>query len=257
MANKLKIVTFNIRCVYNAPVDGINSFIHRAGMIRDKIANEKPDVVAFQEVTPEILSLLKIVMPEYSFHGHGRLRDLSGEGLYTAVRKDTASVIGMESFWISPEPNVPESRFAEAGQSECPRICVTTTVKHEKSGKLLRVYNVHLDHVAARVEGAKCVLSAIKADRKKADLSVVLLGDFNDYPESRPIRLCEKELTDITKEFSLTWHDFGRRKGECKIDYIFLSEDLVSSVNRVSLWKDHANGIWLSDHYPICATFNV
>lgn len=254
MKNSLKIVSFNIRCVYNAEVDGQNSFIHRAGMIWEKIEKEKPDVVAFQEVTPDILTLLKVLMPDYTFHGHGRLKDYSGEGLYTAVKNQTVDSLGTEVFWIGPEPNKPESRFAEAGQSVCPRICVTSVLKHRKSEKLFRVYNVHLDHKAARMEGAQCVLSAIKTDNARIKLPAVLLGDFNDTPESAPVKLVSETMTDITTEFKTTFHAYGTWKEDFKIDYIFLSPEWEHCEVKTKLWKDKANGILLSDHYPVCAT---
>ena len=39
----MKFVTFNIRC--QPYLDGINAFIHRAGMIYDKIQKETPDTL--------------------------------------------------------------------------------------------------------------------------------------------------------------------------------------------------------------------
>ena len=55
----MKFVTFNIRC--QPYLDGINAFIHRAGMIYDKIQKETPDVVCFQEVVPFQLEFLQPV----------------------------------------------------------------------------------------------------------------------------------------------------------------------------------------------------
>lgn len=57
-------VTFNIRCEWD-DYDGINSFIHRGTMIYEKIKKEKPDIIAFQEVTPEILQYFKKMIEKY------------------------------------------------------------------------------------------------------------------------------------------------------------------------------------------------
>ena len=88
--SQLKITTFNIRCVYRG--DGVNAFIHRAGLIWDTVQTEKPDVIGFQEVTPSILKLLKVLLNDYEVIGHGREDNFDGEGLYVAVRKDTCSI---------------------------------------------------------------------------------------------------------------------------------------------------------------------
>ena len=53
MESTLKIVTYNIRQPWDWAEDGVNSFIHRAGMVLTKIDEEKPDVLAFQEVRAE------------------------------------------------------------------------------------------------------------------------------------------------------------------------------------------------------------
>ena len=41
----MKIVTFNLRSRYKG--DGINSFVHRAVLLCDKIEEERPDIIAF------------------------------------------------------------------------------------------------------------------------------------------------------------------------------------------------------------------
>ena len=74
----MKIVTFNIRSCYDG-WDGINSFIHRAGLVREVIAEKKPDIIGFQEVIPQIKTLLEVLLPEYQILGHGRLEDFGGE----------------------------------------------------------------------------------------------------------------------------------------------------------------------------------
>lgn len=51
----LKLVTFNIRCDYDQ--DGANSFRFRKPVILKKLAEEKPDVICFQEVLPHVGSM--------------------------------------------------------------------------------------------------------------------------------------------------------------------------------------------------------
>ncbi len=259
MSNRLKIVTFNVRCTW----DWIDGFVSRMGLIYNKIMKEKPDVVAFQEVTLDILEGLEHIMPEYLFLGHGRDTNYAGEGLYTAINTRTLQLIGMESFWIAPNPYDKCSRFFD--QSEFPRICIITTLYHSELKKEFRVINVHLDHKgeAAMSLGMECVLNKLKEHDSRRPISTIVLGDFNAQPDSDALDVCrqwtEPKLYDITAQLPGTFHDYGKLAEaglpDWKIDYIWVTEDWKESLREVVLWNDKLNGHLLSDHYPVCAVF--
>ena len=247
----LKVVTFNIRCKYTG--DGINSFVYRAGIIADKINKEKPDVISFQEMTSAILDKLKILLPEYEFVGHGRNENYGGEGLYTAVRKDTCSILGWDTIWLSPEPYTPGSRFEN--QSKYPRICVQTMVRHKETGKITRVFNVHLDTISEeiRIEGLNATFDFIESYKEKGNHPFILLGDFNARPDSETINICNQKsgMQEVTKNVTETYQSFGKKSS--KIDYIYMSDELAEALHSVEAWTDESDGIYLSDHYPVCA----
>ena len=255
MMSIMKIVSFNLRCVWKG--DGINAFIFRAGMIYDKIIREMPDVLAFQEMSVDHLKLLRRMLPEYDFCGQFRSKNYTGEGLFTAIRKDAWDVIANETFWLSPTPYVAGSRYED--QSECPRICVVTQIRHKKTGKMIRLYNIHLDHISdmARIKGIRCVFEKMEEWNGKLPLPSLVLGDYNAYPDSETIRFCDDYKTpamfDVTKEIPVTFHDYGR----CgvKIDYIYVTEDLKRAFLASDIWADEKEGIYLSDHYPVWAEF--
>ena len=256
----VKIVTYNLRCVWLCSKEGVNSFAFRAGLVYDKIRREKPDVIAFQEVVPTHLDILQKLLPEYEFYGHYRNADYTGEGLYTAIRKDSFQLISYESFWISPTPFVSGSRFAD--QSDCPRICIVTTVRHRESGKMLRLYNIHLDHISdvARIEGIQCVLAQMKRINETTFVApTLILGDYNAKPESETIRFCKEHtepvIKDMTAHIENTCHDYG--KTVQKIDYIFVTEDIVNAVTGSDIWDTCFSGIYLSDHYPVYADIDL
>ncbi len=248
-----KIVSFNIRNVWLWRKEGVNCFVFRAGLIYEKINREKPDVIAFQEIMPSHLELLQKMLPEYEFFGQYRNADYTGEGLYTAIRKESFSMIAYETFWISPTPYVPGSRFED--QSECPRICVVTHVRHKESGKMFRLYNIHLDHISdkARIEGIQCVLKQMEGFNAKVTLPSLILGDYNARPESETIRFCNEHkdpvIKDVTSHIENTCHSYGTEVQ--KIDYIYVSEDIEDAVLESGIWDTNFNGIYLSDHYPV------
>lgn len=257
MKDNLKVVTFNIRCVWKGCVDGINGFIHRAGMIYEKVMNELPDVILFQELTQEHLELLKRMLPEYSFFGHFREEDFTGEGIYTAARDERIQVLGFDSYWISPTPYVPGSRFEN--QSVCPRTCLTLKIRDRLTNKVFKAVNLHLDHISdeARIAGIHMVLDRIYEDKQQDDIPVLIGGDFNALPDSETIKYCNGykkiKLSDVTDKIETTFHNYGKIKE--KIDYIYVTESLKNVVKSVYVWDDSDEGIYLSDHYPICVEF--
>ena len=264
----MKIVTFNLRCVYDR-WDGVNSLIHRAGFIYEKINAEKPDVIAFQELVEKSLELFTKLFPEYLFLGHFREADYSGEGVFTAVRKDKIEVLGFEDFWLSPTPYVPGSKFENQGVF--PRTCLMTQLRYRETGTVFRVYNIHLDYESddSRQKGIACVLDAFEANNKKSDLPSIILGDFNASPFDDVIKKCNEtpKILDVTKNIQVTFHDYGR--SDTKIDYIFITRDMEDNLKNVCAWTDKCvwhpdlyHGpdvpyIYLSDHYPVCAELDI
>ena len=72
----MKLVTFNIRCDFGQ--DGENNFEYRKDLILKKIAQEKPDMICFQEVLPHIAKWLKENLTEYYVIGCGRSPEPTG-----------------------------------------------------------------------------------------------------------------------------------------------------------------------------------
>ncbi len=260
MPDIIKILTFNVRCDWNG--DGINSFVYRSGFICDRISEYKPDVIMFQEVNGNLfLDILKKMLPEFEFFGQFRNDDFTGEGLYTAVRRDRLQALAFESFWISPTPYVPGSRYEN--QSNCPRVCVVLKLRDIKSGEIFRTFNVHLDYISeeVRISGIKCVLEKAREYAQKHYVPFIIAGDFNAEPSEEAIKICHEYkptgLFEATKDIKETFHDFGRRKPGSKIDYIFVTPSIRKNIIDVYAWKDENDGIYLSDHYPICMELDM
>lgn len=257
----LKLVTYNLRTLYSHPIDGVNSFIHRAGMILEKIESEKPHVICFQECSEPIRKFLKNYLHGYHVLGHGRETDYSSEGLCVAYRQDCMELLYLEHFWLSPTPYVPGSRYEI--QSEYPRICPCVVVKHRDMAQPVKFYDIHLDHQGgpARLLGMRQIIHQMAVDAEKHPFPTFLMGDYNDFPESDLIQFCknnnEVKLVDISENSGCTFHNFGatgidtRADGK-KIDYIFTDEKTAQQPHSLYKWEDCQNGIYLSDHYPLC-----
>lgn len=250
----MKIVTFNLRSVWIG--DGINGFIHRAGMILDKIDTERPDVICFQEAIEKHADFLTRHLPEYQLVYNGRTVNRRGEGLITAVRKDSVEVLGQDCFWLSPTPDVPGSRYEQ--QSDCPRVCQAMLLRMKGADEPFYVYNNHLDHRGdqARIMGIRQVMERVKKDQERAKLPVFIMGDLNATPESETVQYLygysDFPVTELTDKFELTFHNYGNKQPPYRIDYIFADEKTAKLPYQIGLWADELDGIYLSDHYPIC-----
>lgn len=255
----MKIVTFNLRCVLEG--DGINSFWHRSGSIINKINAENPDIICFQEGKDQSISFLMKNLADYQIFFNQRDDDYSGEGLATAIKKEALLLEKLDFFWLSDTPNVPGSRYPE--QSKYPRICQCLLVKRITDNKLFRLYNIHLDHISeqAKILGMKAVMKRVTADYQENDLPFFIFGDFNATPDSDTIAFCNSysapEMKDLTECIVTSYHGFGTRETPYKIDYIYADKNTASGKYNTSMWEDSSDGIYLSDHYPICVEIDV
>lgn len=261
---KFKIVSFNLRCEWSG--DGNNNFLSRAGGIIEKINAEKPQVIGFQEATDKNIAFLRSALKDYTIYFNQRNRDFGGEGVATAVRNGSLELLSLDFFWLSKTPYVPGSRYEI--QSDCPRVCQCLLFKFPDGG-LVRVYNNHLDHEgdSARILGMKQVARRISEDESHYKSPFFVLGDFNAYPDSETIEFCnnckDPRMADMSAESGGTFHgyngldakQFPPADGELpasKIDYIYADIETASKPFTLDKWTEERNGVYLSDHYPIC-----
>ena len=213
----MKLVTFNIRCDFGQ--DGENNFEYRKDLILKKIAQEKPDMICFQEVLPHIAKWLKENLTEYYVIGCGRSPELRDEQVSIAYRKDRLNLMEMQSYWLSETPYVPASRYAE--QSICPRICNEALFEDLETGKVFRIVNTHLDHIGAqaRILGLRQILEKLKTEKLYPDAATMITGDFNAEPQDPEFEILKEypEYTNVTEHIGITYHGFTEEDHPCSI----------------------------------------
>ncbi|MBR5307983.1 MAG: endonuclease/exonuclease/phosphatase family protein [Clostridia bacterium] len=257
---ELKIMTFNLRCDCGA--DGINNWVHRTDLVKEAIYGESPDIIGFQEVTRRMLEDVRgLIETDYAIFGAGRNADYTGEGVNIAFKKDKFDLLGLETFWLSDTPNVPGSRYESLDQSTCPRTALISELALRGKGKKLYFCNTHLDHLGeqAKIHGARLICEKLEAKCTDND-TVIITGDMNATPESGPIKeFCNSSLgtKDITDVNEATFHQWGTRLDESiKIDYIFTNAK--KSDKPCKIVKEYEkDGVYCSDHYPVCAYVEI
>lgn len=255
----LKLVTFNIRCDYDQ--DGENSFRYRKPLILKKIDREQPDVICFQEVLPHVAVWLKQSLTDYYVIGCGRSETLEDEQMAVAYKRDRLNLIAMETFWLSPAPYVPASRYPE--QSICPRVCTEAVFEDLEERNIFRLMNLHLDHmgVRARILGLEQILKKVKDSKFFPEVPVILAGDFNAEPDGEEIRQMQNwpEYRNVTEGAGITYHGFEPGDEPERIDYIYIRDGESTVIRSISMekWEDREANVWLSDHYPVCALLKI
>ena len=244
----MKLVTFNIR--YDCGHDGKNNFSFRKSMILEKLQVEKPDIICFQEVLPHVAPWLKTELTDYYVVGCPRSEVLDDEQTCIAYRKNSYNLIKMDTYWLSPTPNIPGSRYEV--QSICPRVCTELTLQELSSQRIFRLINTHFDHegAPARLLAAKQILGRLESATFFPDIPAILTGDLNAEPDSEEIRLLSENMENVTRNVGITFHNFGRGEN-IQIDYIFTKGPVRCT--HTEKWTDCRDGVYLSDHYPVCA----
>lgn len=257
-----RFMTFNLRI--NVASDGSNSWPYRYHNISRMIREQKPLVIGTQEVLLSMQEDLKPQLPDYTFFGVPRKPDEEANTLlYNHLLLD---LMNGGTFWLSDTPSRP---FSSNPDSAYVRICTWAEFKHKKPPhKSFRVFNTHLDHInqRSRINGLSIIYEKIKYHQMQEKLPIVLMGDFNDTPDSKTL-LEIKRYADfdiyptvpthpISSEHGIsTFHGFNGPYIGDPIDYIFITKDIKCLSYHIL--TDQFNGQDLSDHYPVMVDLNI
>lgn len=295
-SSDIAIMSFNIR--YGLADDGDNSWRHRRDLVVNVIAAHAPDVLGLQEALRFQLDELGAALPEYAEVGVGR-DDGRIRGEYSPVlyRRDRFSAVEGGTFWLSDTPEVAGS--ATWG-NRLPRICTWVRLRERSDpargiacGRIVVVYNLHLDHESepSRRASAELLARRIVADVRDRE-AVIVTGDFNCGPQSAVLRFLRGEApsaidpksstpavpgwTGLTDTYlrihpadgldaadSGTFHAFKGTSDGKRIDFVLVSparhgrgpdRAATAEVRSAAIDRSNDRGRWPSDHFPVVAT---
>lgn len=264
----IKVVSFNLRRDFGPQRK--NRWETRKELAARMISESDAAIIGVQEFLPRMRQDLKEMLEGYSIFGKGRLSGKNpnnDEHSDIIIKNNDVEVASCHTFWLSKHPDAPSRAYFAV----YPRICTVAEVKMKKSGRRIRVFNTHFDHVSplARTFGAKLILEQIHRFNQTDPLPTIVMGDFNASPDSKAVRLMRENLMNykdvrlqdiygfLDQLIGNTYHGFkGKITQKFKpIDYIFVSDDfevVTASVNTQSY-----DGAYPSDHYPISAVLRL
>jgi endonuclease/exonuclease/phosphatase family metal-dependent hydrolase len=230
---ELRVMTFNIQ-------SGLHGLEGVAGVIRASL----PDVVALQEVdvgstraggVDQVAELSRLTGLPY--RAHFRTTDLYGGAYGIAL----LSRFPLEALAQYP---LPVPRGAE------PRTLAHAVVLMD--GREVSIYLTHLIRRPfngdARVRQSALVARLMAADSRPK----LLMGDLNDDPDSRPVRLLRRDLRDVVAAT-------GGARGTYPMPFILpsLRIDYVLACEAFTPVSSRVLHVAVSDHYPVVADLRL
>lgn len=260
-AEPLRVLSWNLRYI-NRGDQGERAWTARRELTAEILKREAADIVGTQEALAPMLDDLAERLPGYAVIGAGR-EDGIDQGEYAAilVKPERFRIQESGTFWLSDTPETPNSR---TWGNTVTRICTWARLFDRKTGRIVHVFNAHLDHESeeARRKGTELILARIAGKRDVGP--VILTGDFN-AGESDPlhgaIRAAEMADTwrvanpEVPATESGTFHRFAGVKDLARLDFIYHS--LEWKLREASLIHDSKDGHYPSDHFPVRAILEL
>ncbi|MBO4427942.1 MAG: DUF4861 family protein [Bacteroidales bacterium] len=255
----LKVASYNIR--FGTAKDGANSWDKRKAGTPAMLAAQAPDVFGVQEALSFQLDYILEKAPQYRCVGVGREDGRSeGETMAVFYNRKRLKLVKWGTYWLSETPDKPSKGW----DAYCKRTATWTLFKDRATGQKFFYVNTHLDHRGkdARLKGLSLIVDNI-ARMNPEGWPMLLGGDFNVLPSDPCLKALEGKMTDsrmiaFVTDGGPTFNAWGRQsdiesESPRIIDYIYCSGFAGCPSFRVV--TDDYGVPFLSDHYPIVATF--
>lgn len=240
-SDTIRVMTYNIHA--GVGIDG-RFDVER---IADIILNNNVDIVGLQEVDKNT--------------------NRSGN---VDIAKQVAEITGME-YVFGPNFKFDDGEFGNAILSKYPifeswNLALPRIGNNEQRGllktkiqignKIVSVWNTHLDYKSdnsERILSAKTILDEMRNNSRE---EIILMGDLNDTPESKVIRLLtvhfsyDTEIGNNTNTFTFPADNPNR-----KIDYILLRKLIGSSSSKII--SSEVIESEASDHLPVISIIKL
>ena len=258
-AQVIKMMTYNIR--YDTKLDGKNKWDNRKEFLVKQILFHDAKIIGIQEGLKHQVKYLTNNLSNYKYVGVGRDNGKE-KGEYSAILYDTLrfNVNTSGTFWLSETPNI----ISKGWDAALERICTYAHFTDINTNKQFWVFNTHFDHKGenARYESAALILKKIEQINNTNE-PVILMGDLNAVPDSKPITLIKEKLQDTHETAKLIFGEGGTFTGfnynkipTEQIDYIFSSKQGFH-VLKSAILNNSKDMLFPSDHFPVFVELEI
>lgn len=254
----LLVASYNTASPWGNLLEGTYT-TRRAHLFAQQINAALPDVLGVQELNSFWVEKMETLLPQYAYYGvkrGGDSEEKTSEMSGIFYLKDKFKLVESDTFWISLTPET-ESKFDGAA---CYRICSYVVLKNKNTGTMVAHFNTHLDHVSTEAQNLGGNLITEKAKELKSkyeNLSVVVTGDFNQYPDGLAVQTllqngfvsaCD---TAENGKVTATYHGWGEIQHDAPIDFIFADNSFT--VKDYAVHNEKWDNSYVSDHFMITA----
>lgn len=260
--DNLLVASYNTAAPWGNFIEGTYT-TRRAHLFAQQINYVLPDVLGVQELNSFWVEKMETLLPQYAYYGvkrGGDAEEKTSEMSGIFYLKDKFELLESDTFWISLTPET-ESKFEGAA---CHRICSYVVLKNKETGFTFAHLNTHLDHVSTEAQNLGGNLIAEKAEELKSkyeNLSVVITGDFNQYPDGLAVQtLLQNGFvnaydTSENSKTTATYHGWGENFNDRPIDFVFADNSLI--IKDYAVHDEKWDNSYVSDHFMITAELEL
>ncbi len=263
----LRVISFNLRRDFGPGRK--NRWEVRRGIAADFIRTSGASIIGVQEVLPRMRQDIRRLLSGYSIFGVGRMMGKNpnnDEHSDIILKNAEVEVTSYKTFWLSKKPDT----VSRAYFAIFPRICTVAEIRMKQTGRRVRVFNTHFDHICwlARTLGVRMILEYISKANATDPLPTIVMGDFNARMSSTAVRIIREQMHGYNVHLQDVYGFLGGSAGNTyhgmkgkirpkssPIDYIFVSDEF--EVVDVHIDTQSRDGVYPSDHYPVMATLRL
>ena len=265
-----RVMSANIRITgLEADAGTVNEWDSRKEYMIEVIRSYTPDIIMMQEVIYDSYTYCKEQLSDYfAFGFEGPEMDPFTEGYHFIGKnviffsRERYELISAGCYWLSEDPVIGGTISWETNRA---RHANWVRVLDRKTGKQMRLIDIHLDHKSqeAKVNQAKLIVH--EAAQYGEGFPQIICADFNSRKDSEQVQHfvangwtdCYDQLNGGV-EFGRTAHGFmgfDYPKPGARIDYI-LTKGAAKAVS-CQVLTDHCGDMYPSDHFFMLAEIEI